>query len=223
MKPIFVFASWGKVFLLSVIVMLLCQGAANCDDKPDPVKDYYSLITRLKSGDTSVDYEKLRYSFAQTKEYDPYGKYPEERKAMLKALDNKEYEAAVNHAHAVLAKNYLDMESHFVCSIAYREDGNAKMNAFHTTVLKGLIGSLYRSGNGQSQETAYIVISTDEEYFMFNMNGYRTIRQSLTEKNGMHFDKMEVENEKSGVKSTIYFNVEFPYRWINYKHKGSSD
>jgi hypothetical protein len=204
-----------KVFLFSVVMMLGYHGTAGCDEIKDPAKDYYSLVARLKSGDTSIDYAKLRYLFTRTSEYKPYGGDTVDREAMWMAMKSKEYEPAIKHCQAVLSKNYTDMEAHFVCNIAYREAGNTKQQSFHSAVLKGLIGSLYRSGNGESPETAFIVIGTDEEYFMLNMNDYKTIRQKLLVKLDMHFDEMEVEKEKTGVISKIYFNVEFPFRWLN--------
>lgn len=215
MKAKYFISAGCKVFLFAALMMLACQGTAACDEIKDPAKDYYMLVSRLKDGDTSVDYAKLRYSFTRTAEYKPYGGDRVDRKTINMAMEKKEYEAAIQHAQAVLSKNYTDMEAHFFCNIAYREVGNTKQQAFHSAVLKGLIGSLYRSGNGESPETAYIVIGTDEEYFMLNMNGYKILRQKLLKKDDMHFDEMDVEKEKTGIKSKIYFNVEFPYRWLS--------
>jgi hypothetical protein len=51
------------------------------------------------------------------------------------------------------------------------------------------------------------------------MNGYKTMQQALVEKGGMSFDRMEVEKTANGEKSTIYFNVTFPYRWLKWQLK----
>jgi hypothetical protein len=204
-----------KFILLTIMLTVSFQGAAFCDDTIDQAKEYQSLLARLKSGDSAIDYAKLRYSFAKTSEYKPYSKDSGGRAAMFKALDAKDYAGAVRSAEELLAKNYQDMEAHFVCNIAYRNLGSVRQQAFHSTVLKGLLGSLYKSGDGKSPETAFKVISVDEEYFMLNMNGYKTIKQSLVQKDGSRYDRMDVEDKKTGEKNTLYFNVDLPFRWLD--------
>lgn len=215
MKAKYFFLTCVKVLFGSLLITLMHQATASCDEIKNTAEVYYTLVTRLKNGDTSIDYAKLRYSFTRTNEYKPYGGDTVDRKTVNAAMANKEYEVVIKHAQAILAKNYTDMEAHLISEIAYGEIGNTKLQAFHSNVLKGLIGSLYGSGNGERPETAFLVIATDEEYFMLNMNGYKTIRQKLVKNFNMHFDEMEVEKIKTGEKKTIYFNVEFPFKWLN--------
>lgn len=209
----------GALLVQVLLVSLLLTGGVYAAEPLDPSEGYAQLLARLKGGDTAIDYAKLRYGFASTAAYNPYAKFSAEREAMFKALESKQFDLAVKQAKALLDQNYQDMESHFVCVIAFGESGNQSQKAYHNAVLKGLIGSLYASGDGKSPETAYQVISTDEEYFLFNINGYRTIRQSLIEKDGVHYDKMELEYTKTGAKVTMYFNVERPFSWISRQFK----
>lgn len=206
---------------LAVLLLLLFAGVAPavCNDKADPVAEYQSLVARLKSGDTAIDYTRLRYAFVRTADYNPYDKLSVERAAMITAMDGRDFVSALNHARVLLDKNYLDMEAHFFSNIANRELRNGERQQFHTAVLKGLMASLYGSGDGQSMETAYTVISTDEEYFMLRINGYKVMQQKLMQKDGVHYDAMNVENMKSGARTTIYFNVEFPFAWLNERMK----
>lgn len=206
---------------LAVLIMLLFAGGAPAadDGKAGSVAEYQRLADRLKSGDTAIDYTRLRYAFVRTADYNPYDKLSAERAAMITAMEGKDFVSALNHARSVLDRNYLDMEAHFFSNIANRELGNGERQRFHTAVLKGLMASLYGSGDGQSMETAYTVISTDEEYFMLRINGYKVMQQKLMQKDGVHYDAMDVEHLKSGARTTIYFNVEFPFAWLNERMK----
>lgn len=210
--------SGGMIFSLFIGMLLLWQVSGQCAEQKQVIADYATLLERVKGGDTAIDYAALRYSYTKSAGYNPYDKQDEAREALGTAMNEHDYATAINHAQAVLEKNYLDMEAHFFINIAYRELKNTERYLFHAAVLKGLIGSLYASGNGQSVETAYKVISTDEEYFMLRINRYNVKRQALLQKDGIHYDEMEVEDE-TGARSKIYFNVEYPFNWLNQQLK----
>lgn len=178
--------------------------------------DYYTLVEQLKNNDKSVDFTALRYAYTKTRDYNPYGSEDDaDKDAMYKALNNEEFEKAVKHAQAVLEKNYVDLDTHFDCYIAYREMKNAEKQKFHDFVLRGLLGSIYGSGDGQTPETALVVINTREEYFFFNANGYEVISQSLVAINDHNYDKVEVKEKKSGEKTVFYFNIDMPFNWLS--------
>lgn len=165
-----------------------------------------------------IDFTALRYSYTKTADYNPYS--PDDKKrAMFEALNNGEFEKAIKHAQAVLEKNYVDMDAHFVCRIAYRETKNTEKQRFHEFVVKGLLDSIYDSGNGQTTETAFVVISTDEEYFFLRAYGFNVIKQSLVKINDRNYDKIDVEERKSGEKIIVYFNVDMPFNWLNKQFK----
>lgn len=204
-----------KWLMLFFLFLLIFHGYSyGSEIKKDASPDYYTLVKQLKSNDKSVDFTALRYSYAKTADYNPYGRDDKERNAMLEALNNGEFEKAIKHAQAVLEKNYVDMDAHFVCRIAYRETKNTEKQRLHEFVVKGLLDSIYDSGNGQTPETAFVVINTDEEYFFLKMYGFNVIKTSLVKINARNYDKMEVEERKTGEKVKIYFNVDMPFNWL---------
>ena len=99
--------------------------------------------------------------------------------------------------------------------MGYRELGSLTKYAFHRNILKGLVNSLYASGDGLTPATAIIVINTREEYFLMRANGLRKIKQSLVKADGHSYDKMEVENVKTSEKKVLYFNVDMPFDWLS--------
>lgn len=203
-----------KWLMLFFLFLLIFHGYSyGSEIKKDASPDYNTLVKQLKSNDKLVDFTALRYSYTKTADYNPYS--PDDKKrAMFEALDNGEFEKAIKHAQAVLEKNYVDMDAHFVCRIAYRETKNTEKQRFHEFVVKGLADSIYDSGNGQTPETAFVVISTDEEYFFLKIYGFKVIYQRLVKINALNYDEMEVEERKTGEKVKFYFNVDMPFNWL---------
>lgn len=174
-----------KYSAIFIFFLFLLNGHSYGDETKNNATDYYTLVKQLKNNDKSVDFTALRYSYTKSRDYKPYSGDDEDKDAMYKALNNKEFEKAVKHAQAVLEKNYVDMDAHFVCRIAFRETKNTEKQNYHAFVLKGLLDSIYDSGNGQTPETAFVVINTREEYFFLNIYGYNVInykKQSVKDK-----------------------------------------
>jgi hypothetical protein len=176
--------------------------------------DYYDLINKLKNNDTNVDFQALRLAYTKTKDYKPYGIDDSAKDAAFDAFNKKNYAEAVKQAQSALEKNYVDLDLHFLCRIAYREMGDLEKYALHNSVLKGLVNSLYASGDGTAPEKAIVVISVQEEYFVLNANGLKSIKNSSFAANGHNYDKMDVENKKTAEKKVIYFNIDIPYGWL---------
>src|SRR2546421_2328651 len=137
---------------------------------PSPVttKNYESLLARVKQGDHTVDFKELRLAYTETKDYNPYGGDLETRTAMATAFKDKQYDKALEQANKVLSKNYVDAVAHLIAFVSHRELQHTEQSAFHKYILDGLLKSISNSGDGKSEETAFVVISTDEEYMLFN-------------------------------------------------------
>jgi hypothetical protein len=200
------------VFILffAFIFSAVCYGA----DITEP--EYYSMVRQLKNNDLKVDFNALRMSYTKTKDYQPYGgDNSKTTNSAYESLSKKDYKTAAKLAETVLEKNFVDLDAHFICQIAYRELGSLTKYSFHRNILKGLVNSLYASGEGSSPEKAIVVISVREEYFLMNANGLKKIKQSLIKANDHRYDKMEVESKKNGGKKILYFNVDIPYSWLS--------
>lgn len=175
--------------------------------------DYYALVKKLKNNDMAVNFLTLRMSYTRTPDYKPYGD-SDARKAAFAALNKKDFAGALKFAQTALETNYVDLDVHLLCRIAYRETGNKEKEAFHVSVLRGLVSSIYNSGDGSSPEKAMLVISVPEEYFVMNANGLTLLKQKSMTVNGHDYDAMDVESKKTGEKKTMYFNIDIPRQWL---------
>lgn len=206
-------------FLLVVFILLFAiftnnaTGQEIINSKPD----YYSLLQKIMNFDKSVDFKAFRLSYTETPDYDPYQSYDKEKKAMYDDLRNKEYEKALKSVQSILDKNYVDIDAHNICRIAYREMKNPEKYNFHQFIVTGLIDSILNSGDGKSPETAYLVISIDEEYVILAVLDLKLIKQSLIKSNSKNYDKIEARNRKTGETTTLYFNIDIPFSRLRKK------
>jgi hypothetical protein len=176
---------------------------------------FATLLERVKKSDATVDFKELRMAYTETPDYSPYGGDRETRKIMFAALNAKEFDHAVESAEKILAKNFVEINAHFVSYVANRELGRAEKSTFHKFMFDGLVKSITGSGDGKTTETAFVVISTDEEYTLFNVLGLRAIDQALVSQNGHSFDRMTANSPKTNETVVYFFNIDKPFNWLS--------
>lgn len=196
---------------LSLLVIAVSISAQT--QEPNKLK-YEALLEKVKAGDTSVSFKDLRMAYAESKGYAPYGSDTEARNAMVAALNEKNYDKALEHAGSILTKNYLDITAHIVSSAAYGELKNAERAKYHRAIVEGLAQSIMKSGDGKTLDTAFVVISTNEEYALFNLLGMKVVAQALVNDKGHSYDKMDAIDRKTEQKTTFYFNIDIPFNWL---------
>lgn len=176
---------------------------------------YAALLERAKKSDATVDFKELRMAFTETPDYSPYGGDREARRNMFASLNAKEYEQALEPAGKILAKNYVDLNAHFVSYVANRELGRTERATFHKFMFDGLMKSITGHGDGKTPATAFVVISTDEEYVLFNFLGIRPAGQSLINQDGHSYDRMAANDPKTNESLVYFFNIDKPFNWLS--------
>jgi hypothetical protein len=208
------------VVFLVALVLALGANALNAQPKPaqnptpNPKSTYADLLQRAKKGDPTLDFKDLRFAYTETADYNPYGDTRDSRQRMFAALDAKEYDHVRALAETILAKNFLDLNGHFGAFIAHRELGNSQKADLHKFMFEGLVRSIEKSGDGKSPETAFVVISVDEEYVLLNWRGLRPTGQELVNQNGHSFDLMKAVDSKTNATVSYYFNIDKPFNWL---------
>lgn len=153
-------------------------------------------------------------AYTETAEYSPYGSDRDSRQKMFAALNAKDYQNALELANKILAGNFLDINAQFGAYVAHRELGDADDAEKHKFFLQGLIRSIEKSGDGKTPATAFVVISTDEEYALLNWQGLRATAQALLNQGGHSYDRMTALNPKTNETTDYYFNIDKPFNWL---------
>jgi len=204
---------FSKSILLCVLLLLLAS-LALAQPQPTAKNSYETLLERVKKSDQAVDFKELRLAYTETSTYSPYGGDGESRRAMFDAIKSREFDKALQNAETVLARNYLDIMGHFGCFVSDRELAHADKATYHKFVFEGLLNSIKNSGDGKSEETAFVVISVDEEYALLNWLGFRPTGQALINKDHHNYDKMTVTDPKTNETIAYFFNIDKPYNWL---------
>jgi len=180
------------------------------NEEAKPAESYSALLKKLKDGDSSIDFQALRFAFAETDEYSPYGCKDRE---MFKNLNEKKFKEALKSANTLLEKCYVSIDSHYVATIANRELKNEKEYEAHRKIYVGLVDSIIKKGDGKSMKTAWTVISVDEEYAVLSVLGYRRTSQALMNKEGSRYDVLDAYDlDDESNKTKFYFNIDIVFK-----------
>src|SRR5919106_547856 len=196
------------LMLLFVVMSVLAQDTA----KPVEKSKYDALLEKVKQKDPSVNFTELRHAFYESANYNPYAPMMTYR-PLNAALAQKNYEEALKIADSVLAKNFVEINAHMTAQIAHQELGNAERAQFHKYMAEGVLNSIKSNVDGKSVDSAYEVISINEEYGLIRSLGLRPIKQGLVENKGHKFDAITVIDPQTSKESVIYFNVDKPFNW----------
>src|ERR1051326_8199459 len=152
---------------------------------------YEALLARAKTGDVTLDYAQLRYAFSASPASHTYSDH-DDVQAGYKALHAKDFDKALKISDQILKQKYVSLEGHFIGYVAASELGNKDDAQSRRDILKHLIDGILHSGDGKTPATAYIVISTDEEYFLLHhvWGAGLPKLQSLVADKGHSYDKL---------------------------------
>lgn len=196
--------------ILSLILAFLCL-SISIFSQQESKPTYESLLEKVKKSDPAADFTALRLAYADDPPKDSKRADSDTSKAMFSANRSRKYDQAIESAEKVLKGKFVDINAHLILATAYKEKKAPEKEKFHRYVAEGLIKSILKSGDGKSQETAYVVISTDEEYVILRVYGLMPDSQSLQEANGHHYDMLDAVDPKTNRKVTLYFNIDRPY------------
>jgi hypothetical protein len=168
---------------------------------------YADLLERVKRADPDVDFTALRLAYAASTAYAPYRFFDQEEE-MYAALEEEDYDRAIELANQILAQNYLSPRAHLAAMSAYMGLDRQEEADYHHYVLDGLIASVLDSGDGTTFETAFVVILVEEEYMILGVLGIGNASQGLVEEEGHFYDKFEGIFTETGDPVTLYFNID---------------
>jgi hypothetical protein len=189
------------------------------DGQEKPKETYATLLERVKKADPKADFLKLRMAFTETDQYNPYGQRDKNADGMMKALDDEDYTKALELADGILKKKYVDMNSQFVAYRACTALKKEEQAKHHKFVMDGLLRSILDSGDGLSPAKAFVVISTEEEYFVLGAFGIRKTKQALLSEKGQKIDRIDGVQLKAKTEVSMYFNVSRQFTWLERQFK----
>lgn len=147
------------------------------------------------------DFAALRAEYGAK---DDFGELCEQHRPMREAdqlFERERWSALVALTDRWLARCPVDMDAHMVRTIGLERLSRREEAQDHREWARGLLEAVLATGDGQSAETAYAVISVFEEYAVLRMLGYQPKSQALLEG---RIDALTAE--RAGETTTIYFD-----------------
>jgi uncharacterized protein DUF4919 len=193
--------------LLAIPAAAFQADAKAAEPAPSPEREFQSLLERVKKSDTTVDFAAMRKLQTQLASYKPYGADVEDHPSKL--MSAGKLDQAQSLAEYVLGMNYLDLEAQMTAAAIAEKRGDAAAAAHHHYVVKGVLDSIFKSGDGNSIETAFVVVALSEEYAVMGQLGLRVSGQSLLNDGAGHsYDQLTGVNPKTQATQEVYFNID---------------
>lgn len=156
-----------------------------------------------------------RVAFAHSPKYNPYDTaIRDTRRSVWKLIDEKSYRKAIAEADKGLAADPVDIELLMAKATALREIKDDRADQVRARWI-ACADSILVSGDGKSFQSAFKVISVDEEYAVIRLLGFEEENQTLQADQGSMFDVLIVHQH--GAKDTVvlYFNIDLPWAHLN--------
>lgn len=176
--------------------------------------DYQVKLDSIKNGE-SKDFFGLRMAYTKTDLFSPYNRSVRDSLMVVaEYFDKSDFTYAISMLTDLHEKQFTNISAHLYSGYAFSQTGDTLKSNYHYDIYDGLLNSIYLSGDGTLPETAYIVISTSEEYEFLDWFSLRSMGQTLVYKDDYAFDILSAKDVESGEEHDIYFNVTLAIRTL---------
>ena len=150
--------------------------------------------------ETSVDFAKLRTRYGERSDFDALCSRGRPLRETLDEIEERDWPTALALSESWLASCPVDMDAHYLAAVALTELGREEEARAHVDWYRGLVESVLATGDGHTPETAWVVISAQEEYSILQALHVDLLEHRVVEG---RIDAMTVEVE--GKIRTFYF------------------
>ena len=170
---------------------------------------YTDLARKAAQGDP-VDFAVLRSAYPYTDQWDPYGN---KTTALLDqaaaAATGKDYTSAMEKLDAILKLDFTIDAAHALRSDCLAATGREPAAKIESNIADGLIHSLMDSGDGNTEASAYVVMTQREEMdVLANRQLAVKLRQTQVRgDNGHLYDVVQGTSATDVAVRTVYFDV----------------
>ena len=177
--------------------------------RPDSPLNYTLLMDRYRANDTTLtreEYHLLYYGFSLQPDFRPDKQdvYSDSLLKLMKLPDLKaeQYDVMLRLANKALEANPFDMRYLDPAIYAYRMKGNHDLALKLEFRLGRIVETIFNSGDGFTEKTAFHVIAISHEYDLLRALGFRYGGQQRLSKTGI--DYLKVEPNSYGIEGMFF-------------------
>jgi sugar lactone lactonase YvrE len=172
--------------------------------------EFAVMVGRVKQGDMTMDFRAFRVAGALKSGPQASMLETGERAAFRNLMASGDRTGALDLARRALDRNYASPIAHFDAMTAYQSLDKNDEAAAHEKVLSALLHSIRQSGDGKSPDTAYFVVTVQEEYLFLNrVLHVRATSQDWVRKDGHFYDRISVPDLTTDHIQYLWFNADF--------------
>jgi TonB family protein len=183
------------------------------EDQSKPREEYADMLMRVRNGDMAIDFRAFRAAGALMS--GPHASILEtgERAAFRNIAAKGDWAGALDSANRALERNYASPIAQYDAMAACQALGKTEEAAAHEKILNALLDSIRQSGDGKNPETAYFVVTVQEEYIFLNRVLHaRATSQTWVRKDGHFYDRLSVPDSTTSQIQYLWFNADFDAR-----------
>jgi len=223
-----------KAILVFTVVVVTCSlwsqkiGRIDFDQIKMNISDssshfyYPNLLNRMWSDDSTLsqkDYQHLYYGSVFQPTYHPYGAtFTKKEFNQIYATNN--VDLSIDKGLDVLKENPVDLEVTLKILLLYLSKGDTFSAKIYARKYFGMLDEIYASGDGDSKESAYVVVSVDDEYRIIGDLGLSVKQQILIDDCDLLLIVKKGQKRFGGKKiKRLYFNVRLPLLSLSNSYK----
>lgn len=197
------------------ILILLCLLATACGAAEPTTNDgaetFPALLEKAKQMDPKLDFIALRMAYIKTPQYSSKSPLESESLEAHRLFKDEKFDDCIKAARGVISQDPLSIRGHMLLFMAYKALGNEQELNRNRYLVRGLLGSIEKSGDG-TRESPYVVISVDEEYDFMNYKGVKSKQINLIKEDKRYLDAHSTVNLKTKEEGAIYFDCTIPFK-----------
>jgi len=188
---------------------------------------YPKLIKRFIEFDktlTNDDYKLIYYGNVYQSYYSPYGDSDNQDKFM-ELYKSEKYTEAIPLGEKVIQENAVNPKILFKLLVCHYTTGDTVTAKKYAKLYWGLLNRIYESGDGNGINSAYVVISVDDEYEILADLSLSMTKQALVGVTDVLTISKKGQKPPKGQKkiTKLYFNVSKPFGHLGDMLKGSNN
>lgn len=171
--------------------------------------EYSKLVAQAAAHSQNVDFRALRFAYLKSAARERAGGLGGEdalEEKMVTAAKDRDDAKVRAAAESLLSVKYVDLRGQAFLSAACERLHDASCAAQADFVTRGLVRSIFVSGDGKTCNSGWEVAAVDEEYFILNVLGVTPKMQSLAG-GSPSCDVMET-TDKDGKSATYFFRID---------------
>ncbi|WP_250884178.1 DUF4919 domain-containing protein [Glaciecola sp. XM2] len=208
-----------RLFVCSVLILCL-QSCATTQPKKAVLdyeksdKDYLALKQTIENKlADSTTFDRILFTYPLTSFYQPTGDTEQAGKLLTENyMRAGNFDACLKTAEQILGANYTSLIGHYAAATCSGAKQDTENNRFHTWVLDSLIEAIWRTGNGQSENTPFVINSTTDLYAFIQLHDMVAVGQDLVYVQQIPVQRILIQMPESNRTTTWYFNVTPQFR-----------